>query len=73
MVQEAFHSLNLRTKGKKGWMTLKLDMSKTYDRMEWCFVEKVLYDFGFHPKWFKWCMECVQTVSYKVRVNGEVG
>lgn len=31
---EALHMMDVRMKSQQGYMTLKLDMSKTYDRME---------------------------------------
>lgn len=35
---EAMHSMNTKLKGKQGYMSLKLDMSKVYDRVEWVFL-----------------------------------
>ena len=39
---EMLHYLKGKTQVKLGYMTLKLDMSKTYDRVEWEFLEKTM-------------------------------
>jgi hypothetical protein len=52
-------------------VTLKLDMSKGYDKVEWVFLEKIMLQMGFHSKWVSMVMECVRTVSYSVLVNGD--
>jgi hypothetical protein len=67
---EALHSMNTRLKGRKGYMTLKLDMSKTYDRVEWDFLEFLMRKIGFNERWVDLVMTCVRTVSYSVLING---
>ena len=57
--------------GKKCFMALKLDMSKAYDRMEEIFLKKILLKMVFQESWVALIMECINTVSYSILVNGE--
>ena len=65
------HFLRRKRSGKDGFMSLKLDMSKAYDRIEWKYLEEVMKQMGFSPKWIQLLMFCVTTVSFSVLVNGE--
>ena len=51
-------------------MALKLDMGKTYDRVEWVFLEKIMRKLGFNEKWITLMTLCVSTVSYSILING---
>ena len=62
--------MHCRKKGKKGYMTLKLDVSKAYDRMEWPFLQGVMQRLSFPETWIERVMSCVTTTSFFVLVNG---
>ena len=44
---KSLHHMKTNCTGRTGFMALKLDMSKTYDKVEWCFLEKNLAEDGF--------------------------
>ena len=44
---ETLHYMRNHNKGKSGFMALKLDMIKAYDRVEWSYMEKVLIKMAF--------------------------
>lgn len=56
--QEVIHSLS-KKKGNKGGMVIKLDLEKTYDRMEWSFVQNTLIDAGLLSSLIRVIMNCV--------------
>lgn len=55
---------------KKGNFTLKLDLSKTYDRVEWDFLAGMMLKLGFHVDWITLVMRCVVPITYTVGING---
>ena len=71
MAFETLHYLKTQQNGSTGFMALKLDISKAYDRVEWSFLECLLRELGFHNRWVDLMMECITTVSYSILINGE--
>lgn len=69
VVEEIFHYMK-RKKGREGFMTIKYDMEKAYDQVEWSFIIKVLNCFGFSDIWCHWILQCISTVSFSVLING---
>ncbi|XP_040952736.1 secreted RxLR effector protein 78-like [Gossypium hirsutum] len=57
---------------KWGNLIFKLDFSKTYDCVQWDFLEEVLLEMGFGERCTWWMMECVTTARATVLVNGSV-
>lgn len=70
VVQEAVHSMR-RKKGRKGWMLLKLDLEKAYDRIRWDFLEETIKAAGLSEGWVRRIMECVKGPSMSILWNGE--
>ena len=66
---KTLQSMHCRKKDKKGALALKLDISKAYDRVEWAFLEKIMYKLGFLEAWIERVMSCVSTPSFSVRIN----
>ena len=67
---ESLHCMNKHKSVKGGFMALKLDMSKAYNRVEWPFLECIMRKMGFDERWITLMMLCVSTVSYSIPING---
>ncbi|MCI28536.1 RNA-directed DNA polymerase (Reverse transcriptase), partial [Trifolium medium] len=67
---KVIHHMKSKTRGKKGDVSLKLDISKAYDRIDWDFLRDMMVKMNFSKKWIEWIMLCVETVDYSVIVNG---
>ncbi|KAL0400085.1 UNVERIFIED_CONTAM: putative mitochondrial protein [Sesamum radiatum] len=68
---ELNHFLGHKTWGSKGHASLKLDISKAYDRVEWVFLERVMLKLGFHFSFVSLVIGCVTSVTFSFLLNGE--
>ncbi|XP_074303811.1 uncharacterized protein LOC141638297 [Silene latifolia] len=66
---ELFHHMK-NNRQTEGYMPLKLDMAKAYDRVEWGFLRRVLIRMGFDSLWVQRVMAWVSTVTFLVLING---
>lgn len=48
---------------------LKIDLKKTYESIEWFFLETVMQEFGFPGFYIKWVMACLYNYSHLLNVN----
>ena len=71
IAHEMLHSLKAKRTSKLGYMALKLDMSKAYDRIEWIFLEKIMLKMGFSEKFIHLISMCVCFVTYSIMLNGK--
>ena len=68
---ETLHAMHSRRSGKRGYMALKLDVSKAYDRVEWSFLKGIMSKLGLPECWIDRVMSCVTSTSFSVRINGK--
>ncbi|XP_058755068.1 uncharacterized protein LOC131628221 [Vicia villosa] len=69
---EIIYTLKRKTKGRRAHMSLKIDISKAYDMVDWGFLRGVMLKMGFDEIWTHWIMMCVTSVHYFVLVNSDI-
>ncbi|KAL0290347.1 UNVERIFIED_CONTAM: hypothetical protein Sradi_7052100 [Sesamum radiatum] len=52
--------------------TIKIDIQKAYDSVEWDFLLEGLRVFNFPPQFIVWINQCVSTATFSVALNGAV-
>ncbi|KAL0012214.1 hypothetical protein SO802_007322 [Lithocarpus litseifolius] len=69
IVQEVIHTTG-KTRGKVGYMTLKIDLEKAYDKLEWSFTRSMLSRFNLPNNLIEIIMSCITTVTTSILFNG---
>ena len=57
--------------GEMGFMAVKLDMSKAYDRVKRGYLENLMRKMCFNERWIGLVIVCVRIVTYSILINGE--
>lgn len=70
VAHELLHTLSSDNKCSSEYISIKTDISKAYDRVEWAFLDKAMKAMGFSEAWRGFIMSCVRSVRYQVLING---
>lgn len=68
IAQKVFHSMIIK-KGKRGFVVIKVDLEKAYDRLRWEFLEDTK-EVGLSPHFIRLIMSCVTSASMEILFNG---
>ena len=60
IAHKTLHYLKTKRTRKMGYMSMKLDMSKAYDQVEWVYLEKIMEKMGFNRKWINLIAICIR-------------
>lgn len=52
--------------------TVKIDLKKAFDSINWDFVLHTMSAMGFPPLYLSWIKECISSPSYSIKINGSL-
>ena len=53
--------MECKVRGKEAKITLKIDVSKSFDKVDWKYLNAILLQMGFDVTWVNWMKLCVET------------
>ena len=56
--------------GKVGYMALKIDLEKAYDKLEWSFIRSMLFIFNLPENLIEIIMSYITTITTSILFNG---
>ena len=69
-LNEMIHSMR-RKCGKKGYMAIKVDLEKAYDRISWNYMKKELEELSCPHEMAERIMKCINTTSTSILWHGD--
>lgn len=66
IANEIAHFLKGKRKGLEGFVALKIDIAKAYDKIEWGYLKAIMTALGFYNEWIQLFPMCITTVQYQV-------
>lgn len=70
IVQEMLHSMR-KKQGNTGYMAIKIDFEKAYDRLRWSFIHDSLIEMKLPQTMIKVIMQCISSAKLQILWNGE--
>lgn len=70
IAQEMIHTFR-KKRGRHGYMAIKIDLEKAYDRVDWSYLGGILDRVGFDKNMIKLIMFCLKSASLRVIWNGD--
>lgn len=67
--QESIHSIKT---SDQATFVLKINLSKTFDKISWTFIQLLLLHVGFSYQATKWIMSHVTTPQFVILINGAI-
>lgn len=72
VANEILHYMKNKRQKKYGVATIKIDIAKVYDKLEWDFLENMMMRLGFCSRWVTLIMSCVRNVKFIVLFENEL-
>lgn len=60
-----------KNQGKKAFIAVKVDLEKAYDRMDWEFLKRIMFELQIPEAWLNLIMNSVSTPVLSLLWNGE--